>query len=113
MHEFALAEDIVKTIEQKVTTDLKKIRGIEIEVGVFAGVVVESLEFGLKLILKEKDAEEVHVQIKTIPAKVTCKCKHQYEINQIFQECPRCRALNRSMNSGTDVIISSVDIAED
>ena len=51
MHEFALAENIITTVCEKITGDLTNVSEINIEVGVFAGVVTESLEFGLKLIL--------------------------------------------------------------
>lgn len=113
MHEFALAEDIVKTIEKEISSDFSQMQEIELEVGTFAGVVTESLEFGLTVILKDKDAEHVKVKIISVPAQCSCECGHQYEIENIFQECPQCQSLNRSMNSGTDVIISSVEIAEE
>ena len=113
MHEFALAENIIKTICQKVVADLQTVSAIYIEVGVFSGVVNESLELGLKIIREEKKAGPIDIHINVVPTQVKCECDHEYQINDIYSSCPVCHSPNRTILSGADVIIQSVDLRED
>lgn len=112
MHEFALAQDIFETIHRSVTQDLSKITAINIEVGEFSGVVTESLEFGLNVVLQDKNLADVKVNISTVPAAAMCECKNQYQVKDILEACPKCHSYNRKIISGTDVIIKSVEIEE-
>lgn len=112
MHEFALAEDIVKTIQSKVTADLEKISRINIDVGAFSGVVVDSLEFGLKIMMKENNNGLVSISINRVPTMARCECGREYEIKNVFENCPGCQSLTRKIISGMDVVIQSVEISE-
>lgn len=112
MHEFALAENIITTVCEKITGDLTNVSEINIEVGVFAGVVTESLEFGLKLILNEKNVPDITININEVPAEIKCECGKKYKITDMFEGCPDCASFNRSISSGTDVLINSVELKD-
>jgi hydrogenase nickel insertion protein HypA len=112
MHEFALAQDIVNTIRKEVTEDLEKILAINIDVGAFSGVVVDSLDFGLKAILPEGSNGRIKININTVPTIAVCECGHQYHLQDIFENCPACHAYDRKLISGTDITIKSVEIDE-
>jgi hydrogenase nickel incorporation protein HypA/HybF len=112
MHEFALAQDIIETISRSVGANLEKITAIDIDVGEFSGVVADSLEFGLTIVLEDKHLSHVKMNITTVPGTAVCECGHQYQIKDILESCPRCRSFNRKITSGADVIIRSVEILE-
>jgi hydrogenase nickel incorporation protein HypA/HybF len=112
MHEFALAQDIIETISRSVTENLEKITAIHIDVGEFSGVVVDSLEFGLTVVLEDKNLSHVKINITTVSASAVCECSHQYQIKDILESCPRCQSFNRKITSGADVIIRSIEILE-
>jgi hydrogenase nickel incorporation protein HypA/HybF len=112
MHEFAIAQDIFETIGRNVGEDLSKITAIHIEVGEFSGVVIESLEFGLNVVLQDKNLADVKVNISMVPAAAVCECKYEYPIKDILDACPQCSSYNRKITSGTDVIIKSIEIEE-
>jgi hydrogenase nickel insertion protein HypA len=112
MHEFALAQSIISAVNKNTGDDFKKMIAIHVEVGEFAGVVSDSLEFGLEITLKDQGFENVKIQVSTVPALAICECTHEYFIKDIFETCPQCHSLKRTMNSGTDVIIKSVEIAD-
>ncbi|MCK4835339.1 MAG: hydrogenase maturation nickel metallochaperone HypA [Candidatus Aminicenantes bacterium] len=112
MHEFALAEDIINTISSKVTGQLKTISQINIDVGAFSGIVVDSLEFGLQIILKEKANTMAKINIRQVPTIARCECGSKYEIKNMFDSCPSCQSYNRKIISGIDVMIHSVEIKE-
>jgi len=110
MHEFALAQDIMETISRSVSENLEKITALYIDVGEFSGVVVDSLEFGLTVVLEDKNLSHVQINITTVPGAAVCECGHQYQIKDILASCPRCQSFNRKITSGADVIIRSVEI---
>jgi len=112
MHEFALAQDIIETISRSVCENLEKITAINIDVGEFSGVVVDSLEFGLSVVLQDKKLSQVQINLTTVPAAAACECGHQYQIKDILESCPKCQSFNRKITSGADVIIRSVEILD-
>jgi len=113
MHEFALAQDIVETITTRVTEDLEKVSAINLDVGAFSGVVAESLDFGLKVILAEKHNPDVNINITRIPSVARCQCGNEYPVKEIFESCPRCQSFNRELISGMDIVINSVEVSEE
>lgn len=112
MHEFAMAQDIVETISVKVTEDLEKVSKINIVIGEFSGVVAESLEFGITAIMADKNHPDVNVNIEKIPTIARCQCGNEYQLNDIFDTCPKCHSFNRKLLSGMDVVINSVELLE-
>ena len=113
MHEYALAQDIITTIGEKVTEDFDKIGRINIDVGTFSGVVAESLEFGIQAILTEKEVNDVTVNITRVPTRARCECGTEYELADVFRVCPSCQSLSREMISGMDIVINSVELLEE
>jgi hydrogenase nickel incorporation protein HypA/HybF len=112
MHEFALAEDIIKTIGTSVNHNYESISQINIEVGPFSGVVIDSLEFGLQIIMKEKNNTTVKINAKQVPAMAQCQCGKSYSFTTMFDGCPVCNSLQRKIISGMDILINSVEIRE-
>lgn len=112
MHEFALAQDIIETIGRHVNENMPKLAVIHIEVGVFSSVVVESLEFGLKLFLKEKNLEDVAIEFSTAEGMARCECDTEYAVNDISDCCPKCFSFNRTFTAGKDVIIKSIELRD-
>ncbi len=112
MHEFALAEDIIKTIGTSVNHNYESISQINIEVGPFSGVVIDSLEFGIQIIMKEKSNSTVKINVKQVPAMAQCQCGKSYAFTTMFDGCPVCNSLQRKIISGMDILINSVEIRE-
>ena len=113
MHEYALAQDILTTIGEKVTPDFQKLGKINVDVGAFSGVVAESLDFGIQTILADKNAQGVLVNITKIPTRAQCQCGTEYELTDVFCVCPSCQSIERNLLSGTDVVINSVELLEE
>ncbi|MCK4764745.1 MAG: hydrogenase maturation nickel metallochaperone HypA [Candidatus Aminicenantes bacterium] len=113
MHELALAQDIVETINEKVTDDLRKISNINLEVGAFSGVVPESLAFGIETIFADKKVPGVKVTIVKVPTIACCTCGKEYELKEIFETCPVCRSFERKLISGMEILIKSVEVSEE
>ena len=112
MHEFALAEDIVRTIGTRINHDFRNISQINISVGSLSGVVIDSLEFGLQIVMKEKKNPSVRINIIQVQARAQCQCGKKYVLRSMFDECPACKSLQRKIISGTDIVINSIEIRE-
>ncbi len=113
MHELALAQDIIETISTKVTRDLQKLSKINIEVGAFSGIVMDSLDFGLQAILADKNIPNAKINITEVPTIARCECGNEYRLREILETCPLCRSFNRKLISGMDIIIKSVELLEE
>lgn len=113
MHEFAIAQNIVDTISEKVTTDLQKVTNVNIDVGAFSGIVADSLDFGIKTIFADRDNPDVRVSIHEVPTIARCECGEEYQLTDIFEFCPQCRSYNRKLVSGMDIVINSVEVSEE
>jgi len=112
MHEYTLAENIVDTIRVQATPRLEQVQQISLDVGRFAGVVADSLKFGLQVIFRESGNREPDVEITEVPALARCECGTEYEIQDLLENCPNCHSYNRKIRSGTDVILRSVEVDE-
>lgn len=113
MHEFALATDIIETVSTKVSPDLSKLSGINIDVGAFSGVVADSLDFGLRTILADKNLPDVKINITEVPTIARCECGNDYSLKEIFENCSLCHSFNRQIISGMDIVIESVELMEE
>lgn len=111
MHEFALAQDIVATIREKVTGDFNQVDSINLEIGTFSGVVIDSLTFGLQVVFESNDFKQgIKINIREIPSIARCKCGKEYQIRDILDRCPVCQSMERRLISGMDILIKSVEL---
>jgi Zn finger protein HypA/HybF involved in hydrogenase expression len=81
-------------------------------VGAYSGIVADSLDFGLRLILTEKNNPHADINIIQVPTIAHCECGHEYKINHLYENCPACRSFSRKIISGMEIIIHSVEIKE-
>lgn len=113
MHEFSLANDIIETVSTQIAPHFNKLSGITIEVGLFSGIVADSLDFGLTTILADKNLPDVKINITEVPTIARCDCGNEYPLKDIFDNCPCCHSLARKIISGMDVVIESVELSEE
>jgi len=113
MHEFAIAQDIISSLEKNLPEDFAKITSIDIETGAFSGIVTDSLVFGLETIFADNRINNVEINIVKIEAKAVCECGNSYNLEDVFELCPKCGSAVRELNSGTEISVKSVNIKED
>ena len=114
MHEFAIAQDIVTSLERSLGDDFNNLQKINISFGTFSGIVSDSLSFGLEALLKtEKENNPVEINIIEKKTIADCKCGNKYEIKEIFDSCPVCKSVVRELSGGSDICVDSVEIKEE
>ncbi len=108
MHELSVATGIVDLAVQNAGG--KTITGLNLSVGVNAGVFKESLLFYLDLLFDERGMKGVRVDWKDLPVHCACDCGAQYETLVFMQACPRCGSFKRSMTGGRDCTVESNEV---
>ena len=110
MHELSVAESILNTIEQHLGGK-KILTKINLSIGPLSGVSAESLEFWLSEIVKEKGFGTPVLEIKKPKASAVCaQCKNTYEVKSFYSGCPQCGNFERTVSSGYECVIDSIEI---
>lgn len=114
MHEFAIAQDIVTSLSKNLQENFAKISKINIETGTFSGIVNDSLSFGLEALFKERNIDDVKINIAESETTAVCECGKKYVVKNIFAFCPACGSPERDISSnGTEITVTSVEVKED
>jgi len=110
MHEFSIAMNIVDiATEHAIRENAKIIREVEIEVGVFSGVVVDALEFAMESAVKETMLEKAECKILVIKGLARCpECNHEYETDDLLSPCPECSATPPVIIRGKELRVKSL-----
>jgi hydrogenase nickel incorporation protein HypA/HybF len=112
MHELSIAEGICSAIEKRLGAT-KKLYRIYLSIGPLSGVSAESLEFWFSEISKEKGFGDPEIVINKTRAQAVCSnCKLVYEIKSFYSGCPKCQSVERTMESGFECNIDSVELEE-
>ena len=110
MHELSVAESILNTIEQHLGGK-KILTKIYLSIGPLSGVSAESLEFWFSEIVKEKGFGTPVLEIKKPKASAVCaQCKNTYEVKSFYSGCPQCGNFERTVSSGYECVIDSIEI---
>jgi hydrogenase nickel incorporation protein HypA/HybF len=112
MHELSIAQGILDTIENQIKS-VKPITRIFLTIGPLAGVSAESLEFWLSEIAKQKGFGAPTVVINKTTALANCSaCKEKYEIKSFYSACPSCDSFERTIESGFECVIDSIELED-
>ena len=114
MHELSMVEGLIKILdkEQRIN-DIKKIKKINLSIGVLKTIVPESLIFFFESISKGTRYENAKLHIKTIPLQIYCsKCDKGFEFGNTYDfgfSCKKCGNIDVEVKSGTELCIDSVE----
>ena len=91
----------------------RKPRKVVLDIGVFSGVLPESLLFYLELIFEERIAGKVEIESRTVAARCACACGNEYQVTRFLDPCPRCGGFDRRITEGKDCVIESVEVDDE
>ena len=112
MHEFSIAVTIVNTIVDVLKEEGgKKVTEIDIEVGQFSGVVIDSLEFAMQQAVKGTTAQDSVINIVYIPGLIYCEtCYKEFKSDLMYASCPYCGDSNTKIIKGDEMQLKSIEI---
>lgn len=113
MHEMSLVQGLLGQLQTLATQHNKtKVISVTMEIGPFAGVVIDSFQFGFDILAKEemltKDAE-----LKIISPTASyrcCGCAKQIKSEQRPESCPNCSETFFSPEGSDDLILLQVEM---
>lgn len=114
MHELSIARNIVEIAESYARNNqVKGITRIDVDVGIFSGVVMDALEFAMEEAVKGSVLEHAEVALHEIPGSAACnQCKHVFEPDDFFGVCPNCREMDFEITRGKELQIRSMHVKE-
>lgn len=92
MHEMALAESILNTVETVARRQgAVRVREVRLEIGELANVEIAALQFALEAALRDSLAEGARVEFLMIPGQGLClTCGETVPLATLYDPCPRC-----------------------
>jgi hydrogenase nickel incorporation protein HypA/HybF len=113
MHELSIAEGILSTIENQLGC-VKPLIQVNLSVGPLSGISADSLEFWFTEVAKQKGFGSPKLIIKKNVATSVCStCNLEYEISSFYSGCPKCGSFTRTMASGQECIIDTIELEDD
>jgi hydrogenase nickel incorporation protein HypA/HybF len=114
MHEYSIAENLLKIIEKQCETHkIKKVKKINLKIGVLKAVIPDCLKFAFELLSKGTVLEGAKLAIKSIPLEVYCpKCGNKFNYENTFEIelcCSKCKNTDIKIKSGNEFFIDSIE----
>jgi hydrogenase nickel incorporation protein HypA/HybF len=111
MHEYSVALSIADLVLEHCQS--RRLEKINLSIGALSGILFESLEMHLQLILEEKGHKDVALVARYEPATFRCACGKDYEVEHFTQGCPACGGYNRQITGGKDCRVESIEVKDD
>jgi hydrogenase nickel incorporation protein HypA/HybF len=111
MHEYSVASEIAAIVKQ--TAAGRPVKKITLAIGALSGIFSESLLMYLELVLPEMGMKDVSIETKDLPASFVCSCGTEYTAESMTTVCPQCGGYERSIKSGHECTIESVEVEDD
>ena len=112
MHELSLAGGILRVLEQTSERDpFERITQLRLEVGVLAGVEIESLRFALSSIAANSILAGASIEIDQPPGIAWClPCSQSVTITSRLDACPHCGAYQLQPTGGTEMRVVDMQV---
>jgi hydrogenase nickel incorporation protein HypA/HybF len=114
MHEFSIAMSIIEIAEtEAAANNSKNISAMELDIGTMAGIEYYALDTALEMAVKDTMLENAKISVNKISAIARCSdCKHEFEIMNVTDTCPKCSSFFNEVITGKELKIRSIIIDE-
>lgn len=112
MHELSIAQSIVELAEQQLQKHgAVSAEELELEIGSFAGVDWNALEFALESAVKGSGLENARMVRRTISGEGLCSdCETRFPVENFLSACPACGSYAVKIVRGKELRIKSIVI---
>jgi hydrogenase nickel incorporation protein HypA/HybF len=107
----SLLEEVLALVRQH---KARRVREIEVELGVMRLVVPESLETAFAVLSEGTVAEGARLKLTETPLRAVCnQCQKEYSARVDDFRCPACGQADVRITGGNDIIMAvALDVAE-
>jgi hydrogenase nickel incorporation protein HypA/HybF len=112
MHELAIMQSAIdRILERARDAGASRVCAVTLRVGDLSGAVPEALEMSFAAVTAGTPAENAELIIERVPAVFWCEpCQREFGSESLLAECPGCGAISRSLRSGRELEIASMEI---
>lgn len=111
MHEMSLCEGIRRVVENAAGPDVTRVTKVRLEIGRFAGVEKEALNFAWDVVMRGSKAEGAELIMIDLPGRATCfDCTKTVEIEDRLDPCPDCGGGKLLPNGGDEMRIRDMEV---
>jgi len=112
MHELSIALGIVKIAEDETAkAKAEKVTKIELEIGVLAGVEIDSLNFVWESAIKDSVLEFANKEIAIIKGLGKCiDCDTEFHMENIYDCCPECGSNFKGILKGKELRVKAIEV---
>lgn len=112
MHELSIAMGIVKIAEDETAkVNAKKVTKIELEIGVLAGVEIDSLNFVWDSAVHNSVLENAEKEIIVVSGVGKCiDCDTEFAMENIYDCCPKCGSNFKGILKGKELKVKSLEV---
>lgn len=113
MHEVALCESIRRVIGDAARArGFASVRLVRLEIGRFAAVERQALEFAFDAVMQGSPAEGARLEIVDLPGRAMCyDCQREVEIAARLDPCPRCGGGRLMPVGGNEMRIKELEVS--
>ena len=114
MHELAIAQSIVSSVELEVKRKkLPAVTHIAIQIGALSDIVPDALSFNFEAITRDTPFESTQLIIEQVALKGACKCCNSiFKIENLVFKCPDCSSGQIEVIQGEELDISYIKVAD-
>jgi hydrogenase nickel incorporation protein HypA/HybF len=114
VHELSIATSIVEIVERSIPAEpVVPVLRVSVRVGLLAGVVPESLEFCFRAATAGTRLDGAALAIESVPVTLLCgECGRTSVIDDIVFACPECASASVTLETGTELQVTEVEIAD-
>ena len=113
MHELSLAYTMLEMISGMVPDKLS-LRKVHVTIGPLSGVWPDALQFGFEELARQEGFSNAALVVRKTPAVCVCvACGKRYETEDVHSGCTSCGALARSIESGAEFQMDSLEVEEE
>ena len=110
MHELALAQAVLDVVAEHAGE--RPVERVEVRVGALRQVVPESLAFCFEAVARGTVAEGAELAIEHVPARISCRCGADAELEAFPLACPACGSLEVSLTGGEEFLVESLEVLD-
>lgn len=114
MHEMSIALSVIDIASKEARAGkADKIEAIHLDVGMLAGVMIDSLEFCFDSASKDSMANGAELIINQIPGRGKClECGTAFEVESFITICPNCGAYRVEIDQGRELRVASITVSD-
>ena len=115
MHEGALTEDLFDhVLTHAREANARRVTHVKVTIGALSDATEESIQFYWDSLAPGSIAEGAQLEFDVAPGTARCgTCGEEFEIAELYADCPKCGAFPVTVTGGNGVYLSSLEVESD